>query len=85
MLKIGDFSKLSRSSIRKLPPVTVASITYNGAYDRLGEVYAAAAAWIESNGYAYDGPIFNIYHISPHETDNPEEFVTEVCYPVRKK
>jgi hypothetical protein len=29
--------------------------------------------------------MFNIYHVSPHETPNPDEFVTEVCYPVRKK
>ena len=27
------------------------------------------------------GPMFNIYHVSPHETQNPDEFVTEVCYP----
>ncbi len=26
-----------------------------------------------------------ICHVSPHETQNPEKFVTEVCYPVRKK
>ena len=25
-----------------------------------------------------------IYHVSPHETPNPAEFVTEVCYPVKK-
>ena len=30
-------------------------------------------------------PMFNIYHVSPHETQNPDEFVTEVCFPVRKK
>ena len=29
--------------------------------------------------------MFNIYHVSPHETQNPDEFVTEVCFPVRKK
>lgn len=29
--------------------------------------------------------MFNIYHVSPHETQNPYEFVTEVCFPVRKK
>ena len=29
--------------------------------------------------------MFNIYHVSPHETQNPGEFVTEVCFPVRKK
>ena len=23
--------------------------------------------------------------ISPHETQNPDEFVTEICYPEKKK
>ena len=32
-----------------------------------------------------DGLAFNIYHVSPHETSDPNEFVTEVCYPVRRK
>ena len=40
---------------------------------------------IEANGYETDGPMFNIYHISPHETNNPDEFVTEACYPIKKK
>ena len=29
--------------------------------------------------------MFNIYHVSPHETSDPNEFVTEVCYPVKNK
>ena len=29
--------------------------------------------------------MFNIYHVSPAETQDPEKFVTEVCYPVRKR
>lgn len=29
--------------------------------------------------------MFNIYHVSPHETQNPDVFVTEVYFPVRKK
>ena len=39
------------------------------------------ASWVEDNGYAFDGLFFNIYHVSPHETRNPEEFVTEVLLP----
>ncbi len=46
---------------------------------------AAVAAWVNNNGYEPDGPLLNSYHISPHETKNPQEFVTEVCCPVRKK
>ena len=45
----------------------------------------AVAKWIEDNGYEMNGLSFNIYHVSPHETQNPEEYVTEVCYPVRTK
>ena len=29
--------------------------------------------------------MFNIYHVIPHETKDPDEFVTEICYPVKKK
>ncbi len=40
---------------------------------------------IEANGYEPAESMFNIYHVSPHETQIPDEFVTEVCYPVKKK
>lgn len=95
MLKIGKFSKLSRVSVRTLrhydeigllkPAVTVTSYTFKGGYDQMDSAMPAVAAWVNDNGYEPDGPLFNIYHISPHETKNPQEFVTEVCCPVRKK
>ena len=28
--------------------------------------------------------LFYIYHVSPHETQNPDEFVNEICLPVVK-
>ena len=28
--------------------------------------------------------LYYIYHVSPHETQNPDEFVTEICLPVVK-
>ena len=42
-------------------------------------------AGINCIGRKEDEPMFNIYHVSPHETQNPDEFVTEICYPVKKK
>lgn len=68
-----------------LSEATVASGTFKGEYHLITGVYAAVVAWMEANGYVCDGPMFNIYHISPYETQNPDEFVTEVCYPVKKK
>lgn len=48
------------------------------------EVYAALAAWISANGYELCGPMMDIYYVSPNETRNPDEFITEVCCPVKK-
>ena len=81
----GSYPDTEHVKFRTLPEVTVASCTYQGSYTRITEVYAAVIAWMESNGYEPAAPMFNIYHVSPHETQNPDEFVTEICYPVKKK
>ena len=48
----------------------------------MGEAYATVVSWINDNGYRTNGPMFNIYHVGPGQTQNPDEFVTEVCFPV---
>lgn len=114
MLKIGDFSKLSRVSIRMLrhydeidllKPIKIDEFTGYRYYSEeqllvmarinalkdMGFSLAVIREILrcynnkEANGYAYCGPMFNIYHVSPHETKNPEEFVTEACCPIQKK
>ena len=81
----GSYPDTEHVKFRTLPEVTVASCTYQGSYTQITDVYAAVVAWMDANGYEPAGPMFNIYHVSPHETQNPDEFVTEICYPVRKK
>ena len=81
----GAYPDTKHVRFKTLPAVTVASATFQGSYDQITEANAAVAAWAEANGYAFDGLAFNIYHVSPHETQDPAQFVTEVCYPVRKK
>ena len=81
----GSYPDTDHVKFRTLPGETVASCTYQGSYTLITDVYAAVVAWIEANGYEPDGPMFNIYHVSPHETKNPDEFVTEICYPVKKR
>lgn len=81
---IGSYPDTEHVQFRTLPPVTVASAICKGSYSQLSEAMAAVAQWITDNGYTMDGPTFNIYHISPHETSDTDAFVTEICYPVRK-
>lgn len=81
----GHYPDTEHVCFRLIEPVTVASAVCRGSYEQMDDIMTAVAQWVMDNGYAFDGPTFNIYHVSPHETSNPEEFVTEVCCPVRRK
>lgn len=81
----GAYQDTEHVRFKTVEPILMASATYTGSYEKVSEVNAAVAAWVQDNGYVFDGPSFCIYHVSPHETQNPEEWVTEVCYPVRKR
>jgi len=81
----GTYPDTEHVKFKTVPAVQVASATFRGSYDQFSAVNEAVAAWVADNGWAFDGPYFNIYHVSPHETRNPDEFVTEVCYPVKRK
>ena len=79
----GTYPDTEHVKIKTLPSVKVASCMVKGGYEQMPDVYGAVIAWVNENGYEYDGSMFNIYHVSPHETNNPDEFVTEVCYTVK--
>ena len=81
----GDYPDTEHVKFKTMPAVQVASTVCKGSYDQMGEATAAVVSWVESSGCVFDGPSFFIYHVSPHETNDPEKFVTELCYPVRKK
>ena len=80
----GRYPDTEHVRFRTLPPVTYAGCVFRGSYEQINDVVAAVSAWIDANGYDYAGAMFDIYHVSPHETQNPDEFVTEVCFPVRE-
>lgn len=63
----------------------VVSSTYKGSYDQLTAVNEAIASWIHHHGYELNGSMFCIYHVGPSQTTNPNEWVSEVCFPVKKK
>ena len=75
----GSYKNTENVVFKTMPPVQIASATYKGSYEIIGEVNEAVANWVRDNGYEFDGVSFCIYHVSPHETQNPDEFVTEVC------
>ena len=81
----GSYENTENVVFKTVPPILMASATYKGSYEIVGEVNEAVANWVRDNGYEFTGESFCIYHVSPHETQNHDELVTEVCYPVKKK
>ncbi len=81
----GCYEDTEHVKFKTVPPIFMASAVYKGSYDQISEVNEEVAAWVRDNGYEFNGKSFSIYHVSPHETQNPDELVTEVCYPIRKK
>ena len=61
-----------------------ASTIYKGPYEGIGEAYKAIMAWAESNGYKITGPDREHYLVSPGDTQDPAEYVTEVQFPIEK-
>ncbi len=78
----GSYEDTEHVKFRTLPAVKVASCVIKGSYAQMGDATAAVVSWINENGYQVDGSMFNIYHVSPHETQNPDEYVTELCFPI---
>lgn len=72
-------------NIRKFSGGLHACTTFIGPYSKLGEAYAKVMKWIEENGYENSGAPFDIYLTGAESCKNPNEFVTEVCFPVNKK
>lgn len=89
MFKIGEFSRMSGLSINtlyhydELPIVEkMACIVHNGSFATIGKTYETMYKWISENKYSICGPIREIYHKGEWATDNQDEYVTELQFPI---
>lgn len=62
-----------------------AMTVHKGAYSTLSDAYAALVVWIENNGYAWNGAPFELYRKTQFDTLQPEEWETEIYFPVREQ
>lgn len=76
--------KENKIQTQEFDPGLCAYTVYTGAYSSIGDAYAAIMKWIEANGYEISGAPFDVYIKGPREVSSPDEFVTEVYFPVKK-
>ncbi len=74
-----------RFQIRDLPAhERMACLMRRGPYDDFTPSYQTLMSWIEENGYRIIGPNREIYLRGPKAGLPPEEYVTEIQFPVAK-
>lgn len=68
-----------------LEPAECAMTVHHGSYSTLSECYGAVVSWIMENGYEIAGAPFELYIKTQFDSFSPEDWETEVYFPIRKK
>lgn len=75
-----------RSRANRIMPGTLcARTTHVGPYSGLTDAYGAVVTWINTSGYDMDGMPFEIYIKTQFDKLPPQEWVTDIYFPVKKK
>ena len=78
----GTYKDTEQVKLKTLPAVKAAYCVIKGSYAQMGESAADVASRVNENGYQVNGPMVNIYRVSPNETRNPDGYMTELFSPV---
>lgn len=68
---------------RDFPGCLCAMATLKGPYSQLSSIYSKLKQWTEDEGYQINNSPFEVYVTDPASCP-PEEYVTEVYFPVKK-
>ncbi|MBG9733466.1 MerR family transcriptional regulator [Paenibacillus alvei] len=70
---------------RDLPGGLCAKSIVNGPYAELTSVYAKLREWVEHEGYELVNSPYEVYITDPINATSPEDMLTEVYFPIKKK
>ena len=70
--------------VKKIEALEVAAAVHKGPFNSVGATWDQLTAWIAENGYEIVGPGSEVYLSDPGSTP-PEDLLTEVRFPVKKR
>ena len=78
-----SISASNEVKIFELPEVEkMACIVHKGPFSTIGATYEIIHKWISENKYTICGPIREIYHKGEWATNDTDEYITELQYPI---
>lgn len=66
------------------PNGTYACFLYQGLYRHPGHIYTQIKDQLREKGYVLNGNPLALYLIDEHDTNNPDEYITELQFPIAK-
>ena len=77
-------SKSEGDVLAEILPGGLAAVTiHSGPYDKLQAAYAALEEWIAVNGFHPADAPWEAYLNDPADHPNPQDWKTEVCWPLK--
>jgi DNA-binding transcriptional MerR regulator/effector-binding domain-containing protein len=78
----SEVASSGRAKMISIPAAELAVAVHHGAFGDLDQTYSALGVYVAEREIGVDGPIREIYLVTPFETSEESEHVTEVCWPV---
>jgi AraC family transcriptional regulator len=72
-------------NIRKMPAMTVATISHKGEAEEYKKTYDLLTKWVSENGFEWDGPPIEIYTKKPDVVDGRTIIHAKIMAPVKRK
>lgn len=69
--------------VSQLPATEVAVLIHAGDYQTLEDSYRTLGQWVAAYGNPADLPVRELYVAGEWDTDVPDEYRTEICWPIR--
>ncbi|HJW75272.1 MAG TPA: GyrI-like domain-containing protein [Thermoleophilia bacterium] len=69
-------------AVRDEPAMRVAAVVHRGPYAGIGAAYEALQAWVAAEGRKTVGPPREVYLTDPRQVADPQDYLTEVQWPV---
>ena len=69
-------------SLVEMPARRFAITAHRGSFENFDRTYGALGSHVAEHDTVLTEPVREIYLISPDETDDPAEYVTELCWPI---
>jgi DNA-binding transcriptional MerR regulator len=79
---LSPSSRAAGVRVGELPSTEVAVIAHHGPYDDMEDTYRNLGAWVAEHADPADLPVRELYLVASSHTDDPDEFRTELCWPI---